>query len=208
MIAQLPMTGVPSQKNKVCPTCNQKISRFSTNITCPYCGTVYHGQCFEARATRISGRSAVLLFPMQHDKILLRARMSKERHLPSMDQRAYNEGRTKIATMSENELLQDFKDKLCPQCAEVMMSMAPRTGKNLELGHRYEEAALIYDDLGMYEDAGRVRGILNKPASPIERERVEREKIVERQIVKVKCRFCGALNDDIRRTCESCGATL
>ena len=150
----------------------------------------------------------MLLFPMQHDKIILRARMFKEEHLPPGDQRIYREGQAKIATMAESELLQDFKDKVCPLCAEIMMSMAPKTGKNLELAHRYEDAAMIYDDLAMFEDAGRIRSLLSKPSAPLERERVEREKIVERQIVKVKCRFCGALNDDVRRTCESCGATL
>jgi Prokaryotic RING finger family 1 len=202
------MTGAPSKKNKICPTCSQKISHFSNNQTCPYCGTVYHKECLDSRATRISGKAAVLLFPMQHDKILLRARMFKEQHLPSSDQRVYNEGRAKIATLSESELLQDFKDKVCPLCAEIMMGMAPRTGKNLELARRFEDASIIYDDLGMFEDAGRIRGLMSKPSAPVERERVEKEKIVERQIVKVKCRFCGALNDDVRRTCESCGANL
>jgi predicted RNA-binding Zn-ribbon protein involved in translation (DUF1610 family) len=208
MIAQLPMTGVPSKKNKICPSCNQKIGHFANNSLCPYCGTVYHRECLDSRATRISGKAAVLLFPMQHDKILRRARMSREDHLPIQDQRIYHEGRAKIAAMPENELLQDFKDKVCPLCAEIMMGMVPKVGKNLELAHRYEDAAIIYDDLGMFEDAGRIRGLLSKPSGPVERERVEREKIVERQIVKVKCRFCGALNEDVRRTCESCGANL
>jgi hypothetical protein len=34
------------------------------------------------------------------------------------------------------------------------------------------------------------------------------EKIIERQIVKVKCRYCGTLNNDGNCTCESCGARL
>jgi len=44
---------------------------------------------------------------------------------------------------------------------------------------------MILDDLGMFEDAERNRGIMSKPSSPIEKERIEREKVVERQIVKV-----------------------
>jgi len=44
-----------------------------------------------------------------------------------------------------------------------------------------------------------------KMASP---QFVEKETIIERQIIKVKCRYCGALNDQMRRTCESCGANL
>jgi len=67
---------------------------------------------------------------------------------------------------------------------------------------------MMSDDLGMFEDAGRIKGIMSRQASPIEKKRIEREKVVERQIVKVKCRFCGALNDDVRRTCESCRANL
>ncbi len=208
MIAKLPMTGVPSKKNKLCPTCNQKFGLASNKVTCPYCGTCYHEPCLDGQATRISGRAAVLLFPMQHDKILLRAKGFKEAKLPWGDIRLAKEGQAKIAAMPEAELLQDFKDKICPLCSEVMRSMAPQTCRNLELAHRYEDAAIVYDDLGLFEDAGRIRAILSKPSAPVERERVEREKIVERQIVKVKCRFCGALNDDVRRTCESCGANL
>jgi len=34
------------------------------------------------------------------------------------------------------------------------------------------------------------------------------EKIIERQIVKVKCRYCGTLNNDGNSSCESCGARL
>jgi hypothetical protein len=208
MIAQSQPMGVPSKKNKTCPTCSQKIGFTSQHETCPYCGTVYHTPCLDRQAARVSGRAAVLIFPMQHDKILLRARTFKQNRLPFRDQRVYHEGLAKIAAMPESEVLQDYKDKVCPMCAEVMMGMAPKVGKNLELAHRYEEAAIIYDDLGMFEDAGRIRGMIRKPSAPVERERVEREKIIERQIVKVKCRFCGALNDDVRRNCESCGATL
>lgn len=32
--------------------------------------------------------------------------------------------------------------------------------------------------------------------------------VVERQVVKVKCRYCGALNDETAKVCGSCGATL
>lgn len=34
------------------------------------------------------------------------------------------------------------------------------------------------------------------------------EKIIERQIVKVRCRYCGTLNNDGNSSCESCGARL
>lgn len=32
--------------------------------------------------------------------------------------------------------------------------------------------------------------------------------VIEREVVKVKCRYCGALNDETSKVCSSCGATL
>jgi hypothetical protein len=32
--------------------------------------------------------------------------------------------------------------------------------------------------------------------------------VIEREVVKVKCRYCGTLNDETSRVCTSCGATL
>ena len=32
--------------------------------------------------------------------------------------------------------------------------------------------------------------------------------VVEREVVKIKCRYCGALNDETAKACVSCGANL
>jgi ribosomal protein L40E len=32
--------------------------------------------------------------------------------------------------------------------------------------------------------------------------------VVERQVVKIKCRYCGALNDESAKACGSCGAAI
>ena len=32
--------------------------------------------------------------------------------------------------------------------------------------------------------------------------------VVEKEVVKVRCRYCGTLNDESSRVCSSCGATL
>jgi hypothetical protein len=32
--------------------------------------------------------------------------------------------------------------------------------------------------------------------------------VVEREVVKIKCRYCGALNDETAKACVSCGASL
>jgi Bacterial PH domain len=32
--------------------------------------------------------------------------------------------------------------------------------------------------------------------------------VVEREVVKVRCRYCGTLNDESSKVCSSCGATL
>ena len=32
--------------------------------------------------------------------------------------------------------------------------------------------------------------------------------VIEREVVKIRCRYCGALNDETAKVCISCGATL
>lgn len=32
--------------------------------------------------------------------------------------------------------------------------------------------------------------------------------VIEKEVVKVRCRFCGTLNDESSRVCSSCGASL
>ncbi len=32
--------------------------------------------------------------------------------------------------------------------------------------------------------------------------------VIEREVVRIKCRYCGALNDEDSKTCSSCGASL
>ena len=32
--------------------------------------------------------------------------------------------------------------------------------------------------------------------------------VIEREVVKVRCRYCGALNDETAKACTGCGATL
>jgi hypothetical protein len=32
--------------------------------------------------------------------------------------------------------------------------------------------------------------------------------VIEREVVKIKCRYCGALNDETAKACASCGASL
>jgi hypothetical protein len=73
--------------------------------------------------------------------------------------------------------------------------------RELERSGKYQMAVTEYDELLMSDDAARIRRILMPPFGNV-------EKIVERQIIKVKCRYCGSLNDYSRRTCEACGANL
>ena len=208
MVASFSFSDMPAKKNRVCPTCNKKMGFYEDKQTCDHCGTSFHKTCLDEKAITITGKSAVLLYPNYHDRIVHRARRAKTDKLPAGDTRLYREGQNKIAAMPEEEVLAEYKQRLCPQCADEVRKTAPQVGRNLEAARRYAEAASVFDDLGMYEDAGRMRDLMSKPHSPVERERVEKEKIVERQIVKIKCRFCGSLNDDVRRTCESCGANL
>jgi hypothetical protein len=38
---------------------------------------------------------------------------------------------------------------------------------------------------------------------------IHKERVVEREIVvRIKCQYCGTLNDQTAKTCESCGAKM
>jgi hypothetical protein len=67
---------------------------------------------------------------------------------------------------------------------------------------------LIRDNLGRYQSPfsqGRmnVPTYQGSPTAP-----APSTTVIEREVVKIKCRFCGTLNDETAKTCSSCGATL
>jgi uncharacterized OB-fold protein len=71
---------------------------------------------------------------------------------------------------------------------------------NLEKAGNFDESARQYEDLGLWAEAGRVRSRSNL----LVREKV----VVEREIVLVKCGYCGSLNPQGTLKCSSCGGRV
>ena len=70
-----------------------------------------------------------------------------------------------------------------------------QAANHLEMAGRHEEAARQYEDLGLWSEAGRVRS---------KRNQVTRE----REIVLIKCSYCGSLNPQGTLKCSSCGGRI
>lgn len=69
--------------------------------------------------------------------------------------------------------------------------------------------ALVREDLGRYQ-APFTQNAMNATSyqGPVQAPPTGGAAIVEREVVKVRCRYCGTLNDETAKTCVSCGATL
>lgn len=53
-----------------------------------------------------------------------------------------------------------------------------------------------------------VRYLISNKSDSNKEDVIKKEIIIERQTIKVRCHYCGSLNDEGRGTCESCGAKL
>jgi len=66
---------------------------------------------------------------------------------------------------------------------------------NFEKAGRFDESARQYEDIGLWSDAGRVRS--------------KRQQVIrEREIVLIKCSYCGSLNPQGTLKCSSCGGRI
>jgi hypothetical protein len=70
---------------------------------------------------------------------------------------------------------------------------------------------LIHENLSRYQTPFS-QGTMGVPAyqeaPPAQPPTVGPTTVVEREVVKIKCRYCGALNDEAAKACVSCGASL
>jgi len=70
---------------------------------------------------------------------------------------------------------------------------------------------LIRENLGRYQ-APFTQGVMGAPGyqqpPPAQPPTAMGQTMVEREVVKIKCRYCGTLNDETAKACVSCGATL
>jgi len=88
----------------------------------------------------------------------------------------------------------------------------PLALENLPNSEAERAYGLIRENLGRYQ-APFSQGMMGPPAyqqaPPVQTPSpAGPTTAVEREVVKIKCRYCGALNDENAKACVSCGATL
>jgi len=88
----------------------------------------------------------------------------------------------------------------------------PLALENLPNSDAERAYGLIRENLSKYQ-APFAQGIMGAPAYQQARPAQSPSApgpttVVEREVVKIKCRYCGALNDETAKACVSCGATL
>jgi hypothetical protein len=88
----------------------------------------------------------------------------------------------------------------------------PLVLENLPNSDAQRAYGLIRENLSRYQGPF-VQGVMGAPgyqqAPPVQpTPTVGQTTVVEREVVKIKCRYCSALNDETARACVSCGATL
>ena len=67
---------------------------------------------------------------------------------------------------------------------------------------------LIRENLGRYQPPYMAKPQGSQPPGQLQATGSGTTTVIEREVIKVKCRYCGALNDETAKTCASCGATL
>lgn len=70
---------------------------------------------------------------------------------------------------------------------------------------------LIRENLGRYQSpfAQNIMGAqTSQPAPAAQAPPPGGTTVIEREVVKIKCRYCGTLNDETARACVNCGASL
>lgn len=124
-------------------------------------------------------------------------------------------------------LKKDFTDYNYQDVANVVLDKG-FARSTLRLNLRFGGDALAIQDLPN-SDAEKAYGLIRKnlgryqapfgqtapsppayqQAPPAQAPPAERDTtVIEREVVKVRCRYCGTLNDETAKACASCGATL
>jgi hypothetical protein len=195
---------------KVCPECNKKLySGWIPTRTCVLCGTTFHSKCYSNGSLSVSSKSAISLYPNKRKDIVNIERSHKYAH-------SYTPGR--VRSMSDDEVIKDTAQEFCRFCAPKAREMAPKVGRDLEKAARYEDAGDLFEEFGLFEEAGVARKKAGKQV--VTNITIDINQLLEKMksggMVSVyKCPNCGAsikISGETTTTqlskCEFCGTVL
>lgn len=206
-----PGIGNPAQVDKkTCPECNKKLySGWIPTRTCVLCGTAFHSKCYSNGSLSVSSKSAISLFPNKRKDIINVERSHKYAH-------TYTPGR--VRSMSDDEVIKDTTQEFCKFCAPKTREMAPKVGRDLEKAARYEDAGDLFEEFGLFEEAGVARKKAGKQV--VTNITIDINQLLEKMksggmVSAYKCPNCGAsikISGETTTTqlskCEFCGTVL
>ena len=198
---------------KICPECNKKLNiAWVPARTCTFCGTAFHSKCFSNGSLSVSTKSAIALYPNKRKDIVNLVRGSK------LAQAWTPMGIRSAQTMPEEELIKGTTQELCKFCAPRVREIAPKVGRDLEKAARYEDAGDLFEEFGLFEEAGAARKKMNKQV--VTNITIDINQLLEKlksggMVSAYKCPNCGAsikISGDTTTTqlskCEFCGTVL
>jgi len=216
MIGPTPPVYGPANSNpyvvdkKICPECNKKLnSAWVPARTCTFCGTDFHSKCFSNGSLSVSTKSAIALYPNKRKDVINVVLFKKLAH-------TWTPGR--VQSMPEEELIKGTTQEFCKFCVSKVREMAPKVGRDLEKAARYEDAGDLFEEFGLFEEAGAARKKANRQVVTNITIDINQllEKLKSGGLVSVyKCPNCGAsikISGETSTTqlskCEFCGTVL
>jgi uncharacterized protein (UPF0212 family) len=195
---------------KICPECNKKLnSAWIPAKTCIFCRTTFHSKCFSTGSLSVSTKSAIALYPNKRKDIVNVVLGSKLAH-------TWTPGR--VQSMPEEELIKGTTQEFCKFCIPKVREMAPKVGRDLEKAARYEDAGDLFEEFGLFEEAGVARKKASKQV--VTNITIDINQLLEKlksggMVSVYKCPNCGAsikISGDTTTTqlskCEFCGTVL
>jgi DNA-directed RNA polymerase subunit RPC12/RpoP len=192
---------------------------------CFVCGKYYHDKCF-ATTDGKAVRAFVIRTGMPHNEgfIIDAARMRKMCEMtggviPPPNQ--VNDLFLRVNEIPVDRLMRETTIDLCHTCYEDLLTSVLEKGvKNLEASGRFDDAAQVYEELGMLDEAGQERLKARSSTQTIKHVTVDLNQLLEKLradglALPYKCHSCGAsiqINGDSRAEgltfCSYCGTKL
>ena len=143
-----------------CMLCEKDIRDTSDRRRCNFCGRIYHAKCYDQQKIRLkmSTDTFVLLWPERRLEVIGILRKIKEDATARYDDGSRSAVRNKLAVVSDDEIIAGTLFTVrCKFCADETRRRGPGVAENLEATGRYDDAAAIYDEIGLLQKARRVR---------------------------------------------------
>lgn len=214
-----------------CANCSKKIGGFFSSelcVKCGDCGNIYCESCFDSmNSERIDGAKLLAMAPRLENSLRTVAkakRMLKEG--PSIGDIVFDTSRAeerqksidgRLDLMPTERLVQGVTFNVCGECKKNIRSEALANIELLKKRGRFEDAARVYEIMGMDEQAGQLR--TKDRTVTVRNVNVDLNQLLDKLktggfVIPYKCPNCGATiridkesNANALQFCSYCGTT-